>query len=96
MTETVLGGLMPERDGGFDEWYPANIAHLVACLASDAASDVSGQNFVVFGGERLGHGRIPPGGRAYRDSMWTPEELAGAKGDLFKEVSSGLPKFSFF
>jgi hypothetical protein len=27
--------------------------------------------------------------------MWTPEELAGAKSELFKDISSGIPKFSF-
>jgi len=28
--------------------------------------------------------------------MWTPRELADAKGELFKGISSGIPKFSFF
>ena len=48
MTETVLGGLMP-AEGEFDEWDPANIAPVVAWLASDAAADVTGQVLVVNG-----------------------------------------------
>ena len=33
-------------------------------------------------------------GELHRDSMWTPAELAAAKGELFKDVSSGVPPFS--
>ena len=68
----------------------------MAFLASDAASDVTGQNFVVFGGSVWAMGGYHPVGEIHRDSMWTPEELAAAKGDLFKDISSGIPKFSFF
>ena len=48
MTETVLGGLTP-TEGEFDEWDPANIAPVVAWLASDAAADITGQVIVVNG-----------------------------------------------
>jgi NAD(P)-dependent dehydrogenase (short-subunit alcohol dehydrogenase family) len=51
MTEPVLGSLRPD-EGQFDEWDPANIAPVVAWLASDAASDITGQVMVVNGGER--------------------------------------------
>jgi NAD(P)-dependent dehydrogenase (short-subunit alcohol dehydrogenase family) len=46
MTETVPGAA--EFMGG-PEWEPENISPLVVFLASDAAADVSGQVFVVFG-----------------------------------------------
>ncbi len=95
MTENLFGE-MAKAGEGFDEWDPRNIAQLVAFLASDAASDVTGQNFVVFGGSVWAMGGYHPVGEIHRDSMWTPEELAAAKGDLFKDVSSGIPKFSFF
>jgi 3-oxoacyl-[acyl-carrier protein] reductase len=95
MTENLFGE-MAKAGEGFDEWDPRNIAQLVAFLASDAASDVTGQNFVVFGGSVWAMGGYHPVGEIHRDSMWTPEELASAKGDLFKDVSSGIPKFSFF
>jgi NAD(P)-dependent dehydrogenase (short-subunit alcohol dehydrogenase family) len=95
MTENLFGE-MAKAGEGFDEWDPRNIAQMVAFLASDAASDVTGQNFVVFGGNVWAMGGFHPVGEIHRDSMWTPEELAGAKGELFKDVSSGIPKFSFF
>jgi NAD(P)-dependent dehydrogenase (short-subunit alcohol dehydrogenase family) len=95
MTENLFGE-MAKAGEGFDEWDPRNIAQMVAFLASDAASDVTGQNFVVFGGNVWAMGGFHPVGEIHRDSMWTPAELAGAKGDLFKDVSSGIPKFSFF
>jgi NAD(P)-dependent dehydrogenase (short-subunit alcohol dehydrogenase family) len=94
MTENLFGG-MTKGSEGFDEWDPRNIAQLVGFLASDEAADVTGQNFVVFGGSVWAMGGYHPVGELHRDSMWTPEELAAAKGDLFKEASSGVPKFSF-
>ncbi len=94
MTENMFGGLT-KAETGFDEWDPKNIAQLVTFLASDEASDVTGQNFVVFGGSIWAMGGFHPIGEVHRDSMWTPEELAGAKGELFKGISSGIPKFSF-
>jgi NAD(P)-dependent dehydrogenase (short-subunit alcohol dehydrogenase family) len=95
MTENLFGD-MAKAGEGFDEWDPRNIAQLVTFLASDEASDVTGQNFVVFGGNVWAMGGFHPVGEIHRDSMWTPEELAAAKGDLFKGISSGIPKFSFF
>ena len=95
MTENLFGE-MTKSGEGFDEWDPRNIAQMVAFLASDAASDVTGQNFVVFGGNVWAMGGFHPVGEIHRDSMWTPEELAGAKAELFKDVSPGIPKFSFF
>ncbi len=95
MTENLFGE-MAKAGEGFDEWDPRNIAQMVTFLASDEASDVTGQNFVVFGGNVWAMGGFHPVGEIHRDSMWTPEELAGAKAELFKGVSSGIPKFSFF
>lgn len=85
---------------GFDQWDPRNVAQLVAFLASDEASDeasdVNGQNFVVFGGNVWAMGGFHPVGSLQRDSMWTPKELADAKGELFKDASPDIPPFSFF
>ena len=33
-------------------------------------------------------------GEIHRDSAWTLSELAAAKGELFKDVSPGVPPFS--
>ena len=95
MTENLFGEMAKAADG-FDEWDPRNIAQLVAFLASDEAADVTGQNFVVFGGNIWAMGGFHPVGEVHRDSMWTPSELAAAKGELFKGINSGIPKFSFF
>ena len=94
MTENLIGDL-DTGTKGYDEWDPKNIAELVTFLASDEAADVTGQNFVVFGANIWAMGGFHPIGEIHRDSMWTPSELAAAKGELFKGISSGVPKFSF-
>ena len=95
MTQTVLGDLAPE-EGQFDEWDPANIAPVVAWLASDLAAGVSGQVFVVAGDKvhlMAGWDRV---GRIDHDgSAWTVDDLAAAAGDLFGERGSKLPKMGF-
>ena len=95
MTETVLGSLLPE-EGAFDEWDPANVAPVVAWLASDAGRDITGQVFVVNGDKvhlmagwhRVG--RIDNGGR-----RWTVAELDARSGELFAERDGGLPPMGF-
>ncbi len=95
MTEPVLGGLLP-GEGEFDEWDPANIAPVVAWLASDAAADVTGQVFVVNGDKvhlmsgwhRVG--RLDNGGE-----RWTVADLEARRGDLFGHHGSRLPVTGF-
>jgi 3-oxoacyl-[acyl-carrier protein] reductase len=95
MTETVLGNMAP-AEGEFDEWDPANIAPVVAWLASDASADINGQVMVVNGDKvhlmtgwsRVG--RIDNGGR-----RWTVEELQARRGDLFGDRSTKLPVTGF-
>jgi len=95
MTETVLGDMLP-AEGEFDEWDPANIAPVVAWLASDAASDITGQVLVVNGDKvhlmtgwsRIG--RIDNGGR-----RWTVDDLEARRADLFGEHGSKLPVTGF-
>jgi NAD(P)-dependent dehydrogenase (short-subunit alcohol dehydrogenase family) len=96
MTENLFGGMAAKKDEGFDEWDPKNIAQLVGFLACDEASDVNGQVFVVFGGNIWAMGGFHPVGEVHRGGPWTPAELIKAKGELFKDQSSGIPKFSFF
>ncbi|MGP8060725.1 MAG: SDR family oxidoreductase [Acidimicrobiales bacterium] len=96
MTENLFGQMAAKKDDGFDEWDPKNIAQVIAFLATDEAADVNGQVFVVFGGNIYAMGGFHPVGEVHRDHAWTPAELVGAKGELFKGTDSGIPKFSFF
>jgi len=93
MTENLFGD-MAKATEGFDKFDPRNVAQLVTFLATDEAADISGQNFVVYGGDIWAMGGFHPIGEIHRDSMWSPAELAAAKGELFKGVSSGVPPFS--
>lgn len=96
MTEELFGGLAAKSaDGSFDEWDPRNIAQMVGFLATDAAADINGQVFVVFGGSIHAMSAFQPIGEVHRSYSWTPDELIEAKGELFKGISSGIPKFSF-
>ena len=95
MTEGLFSE-MDKSDAGFDKFDPNNVAQLVAFLASDEAADVSGQNFVVFGGDIWAMGGFHPVGELHRDSAWSITELAEAKSELFKDASPGIPPFSFF
>lgn len=95
MTENLFGGMFDKKEDAFDEWDPKNIAQLIGFLASDEAADVNGQIFVVFGGDVWAMGGFHPVGELHRDHAWTPSELVAAKGELFKDISSGIPKFSF-
>ena len=90
MTEVNPKFARPES--GFDKYDPANISPMVAFLASDHASDVSGQTFIVLGDQvhrirptEISHS-IAAGGR-----QWTVESLAAAKELLFGDISSGVP-----
>ncbi|HWE65071.1 MAG TPA: SDR family oxidoreductase [Acidimicrobiales bacterium] len=97
MTENLFGGMAQKDDGGgFDAWDPKNIANLVVFLAAPESADINGQIFVVFGGNIYAMSAFQPVGQITRDAAWTPQELIAAKGDLFKGIDSGVPKFSFF
>ncbi|MEI6701457.1 MAG: SDR family oxidoreductase [Actinomycetota bacterium] len=95
MTEEIFTEMAKGEDG-FDKFDPANVAQLIAFLASPGAQDVSGQIFVVFGGDIWAMSAFRPVGELHRDHAWTPEELLEAKGELFKTHDSGIPPFTFF
>jgi NAD(P)-dependent dehydrogenase (short-subunit alcohol dehydrogenase family) len=94
MTTSVLGALEPEP-GTFDSWAPENVAPVVAWLASDAAAEISGQFFVVWGGAVHLVAPYSPVASLTRDRAWTVAELAEHQGELFAGRSSRLPAFPF-
>jgi len=96
MTEDVFGAAVQAEEGQFDAFSPANVAPLVTFLASDEASDVSGQVFIVFGGSVWVLQGWTPAGELKRDSAWTPKELVANKSKLFSSRAPGIPPFAFF
>ena len=76
-----LGDIMAARDGMFDEWDPANVAPVVAYLAS-AACRFSGETFFVRGGtvQRVRSWELAESVRC--DGSWSVDDLAEALKDI--------------
>jgi 3-oxoacyl-[acyl-carrier protein] reductase len=99
MTATsVTADFMVAEEGEFDEWDPENIAPVVGFLASDAAADVSGQVFVIWGS----HVYLMQGWQMINDfdaggRRWTLQELVERKADLFAPAARGskIPSMGF-
>ena len=73
-------------EGVFDAMDPSNIAPFVTFLATGAASEITGQTFIVYGGI-VAHVRMPYlSDMIVKQGKWTVEELSDAVGGLFKEV----------
>jgi NAD(P)-dependent dehydrogenase (short-subunit alcohol dehydrogenase family) len=93
MTETVPGAA--EYMQG-PEWSPDNIAPMVCFLASDAAADVSGQVFVVWGTKiHLMQGWHKVHTLDRQEGRWTPEELIARKNEIFDSYRTKIPHFGF-
>ncbi|MDQ1518981.1 MAG: hypothetical protein QOI55_54 [Actinomycetota bacterium] len=78
------------------EWDPENIAPTVAFLASDAAADVSGQIFVVWGPRaHVMSGWSPVTTLDRGEGRWTVDELVARKAELFAKSASDIPPMGF-
>ena len=79
------------------EWDPDNIAPMVVFLASDAAADVSGQVFVVFGPNVYLMQGWQMVSEIHHESgaRWTVEDLIAAKDQLFAGRRSKVPRMGF-
>ena len=93
MTETLGAPLGDPGGEGFDDWDPDNIAPVVAWLASDAAAEVSGQVFVVFGGRVHLLEGFTELSAISQDGRWTVDELVARQGELFAGHRSKIPRF---
>jgi NAD(P)-dependent dehydrogenase (short-subunit alcohol dehydrogenase family) len=85
MTETVFADMMARPASGFDAMDPANIAPLVAWLASDEAGDVSGRVFEVAGGVISVADGWRAGPRVDRGARWD----ASALGPVVRKLLAG-------
>jgi NAD(P)-dependent dehydrogenase (short-subunit alcohol dehydrogenase family) len=91
MTESMPMFAAPEE--GFDRMAPDNVSRTVAWLASDAASDINGQVFIVIGGDVhlvRGFGIVSS---IHHDGAWPVDELIAARGELFGDRRSTVPGF---
>jgi NAD(P)-dependent dehydrogenase (short-subunit alcohol dehydrogenase family) len=95
MTEGTFGGFGAEKEGQFDEMSPDNIAPLVGFLASPAAADISGQIFVLWGGQVTRLSGWAPDSQVTKDGRWTVDELAAKKTDLLGPDGGKIPPMTF-
>ena len=93
MTETVAGAA---KFMSGSEWDPEQIAPIVGFLASDAAADVSGQVFVVFGTRvHVMEGFTLATTLDRGEGRFTPAELIERKDELFAGRRSKVPPMGF-
>jgi NAD(P)-dependent dehydrogenase (short-subunit alcohol dehydrogenase family) len=74
MTAEMMGEKPPE-DGSFDTFAPENLSPLVAYLASDAAQDITGRVFTIFGSKVQVFIPWTPGNTIDIGRKWTVKDL---------------------
>lgn len=84
MTEGTFGNIpTPE---GFDAWDPDNVAPWVVYLCTEQAAHISGQCFIVTGGEVHLIEQHHAVRQINKGDRWTVDELVDKAGDLFGEL----------
>jgi NAD(P)-dependent dehydrogenase (short-subunit alcohol dehydrogenase family) len=90
LTEGTFGEI--KADGDFDRWDAENVAPFVAYLCSPEAAHITGQIFVVFGGEMVLIEPYQPAAKIEKPGRWTVDELVAEVGSLFAGRSSQPPE----
>ena len=91
MTEQFDFFTAPES--GFDRFDPANVSRVVAWLATDDAAAISGQIFIVMGGDvHLVRG-FEIVNSLHKEEAWSVDELLAAAPKLFGDRPTGVPPF---
>lgn len=88
MTEGTFGNI--PRPEGFDAWDPDNVAPWVVYLCTEAAQHITGQCFVVTGGEVTLVEQHHTVTSINKGDRWTVEELVEKSAELFGDRNPGL------
>lgn len=93
MNEMMERFAKPEE--GFDPYDPAHVSPMVAWLASDEASDVNGQTFIVTGDEihRMAMPTVA-GAITAGDERWSVDAITANRAELFGDDSPTLPMWA--
>jgi 3-oxoacyl-[acyl-carrier protein] reductase len=85
MTESSMAEFFKKPEEGFDVFAPENIAPLVGYLASPGADRISGQVFIIWGGQVSVVGGPAIEHRFDREGRWTAEALAETLGPFYEK-----------
>ena len=88
MTEGTFGNI--PKPEGFDAWDPDNIAPWIVYLCTDQAQHITGQCFVVTGGEVSLIEQHHVSRTIDKGDRWTVEELVEKSAELFGDAPTGL------
>ena len=94
MTEMTFGDAFKAQEGQWDAMAPENVSPLIGFLASPQAANVSGQVFLVWGGEvHVLRGWEVAGSLNAGEKRWTVDELIDKSKELFANRDSNVPAF---
>jgi NAD(P)-dependent dehydrogenase (short-subunit alcohol dehydrogenase family) len=93
MTESIAMFAKPES--GWDKYDPAHISPMIGWLASDAASDVSGQIFIITGDQihRMTQHAVEAS-IVNGEQRWTLDAITAHRDELFAGSPSGVPAWA--
>jgi NAD(P)-dependent dehydrogenase (short-subunit alcohol dehydrogenase family) len=90
ITQTFGDAVMAAPEDGFDQFAPENVAPLVAFLATGDAAHITGQVFLVWGGQVTLMKPWAAGPSIDHGDRWSVEALGGEIGKLFTEHPSSI------